>query len=129
MICKPKKADSIYFYTAAFLLIQMDRIREEKSTAFYNSWLANHCRKADIDSLASGGFNSVTFGNRNPTKISRSNPACLPFYFGCLYFTNYKYTAANKYHILSVGNVYSFLQSFHYRWISMTFQAKSFCLT
>ncbi len=26
---------------------------------FYNAWLANHCRKIDIDSLASWGFNSV----------------------------------------------------------------------
>jgi len=26
---------------------------------FYNVWLANHCRKIDIDSLASWGFNSV----------------------------------------------------------------------
>jgi hypothetical protein len=27
--------------------------------AFYDAWLANHCRKIDIDSLASWGFNSV----------------------------------------------------------------------
>ena len=26
---------------------------------FYNAWLANHCRKIDIDSLAAWGFNSV----------------------------------------------------------------------
>ncbi len=26
---------------------------------FYDAWLANHCRKIDIDSLASWGFNSV----------------------------------------------------------------------
>jgi endoglucanase len=26
---------------------------------FYNAWLANHCRKIDIDSLASWGFNCV----------------------------------------------------------------------
>lgn len=26
---------------------------------FYNTWLANHCRKIDIDSLAAWGFNSV----------------------------------------------------------------------
>jgi endoglucanase len=27
--------------------------------SFYNKWLANHCKKADIDSLAAWGFNSV----------------------------------------------------------------------
>lgn len=27
--------------------------------AFYDAWLANHCRKADIDSLAAWGFNSI----------------------------------------------------------------------
>lgn len=27
--------------------------------AFYDAWLANHCRKIDIDSLASWGFNAV----------------------------------------------------------------------
>ncbi len=27
--------------------------------AFYDAWLANHCTRADIDSLASWGFNSV----------------------------------------------------------------------
>ncbi len=27
--------------------------------AFYDAWLANHCRKIDIDSLASWGFNSI----------------------------------------------------------------------
>lgn len=27
--------------------------------AFYDAWLANHCRKVDIDSLASWGFNSI----------------------------------------------------------------------
>lgn len=27
--------------------------------AFYNAWLANHCTRKDIDSLASWGFNSV----------------------------------------------------------------------
>ncbi|MEJ2307120.1 MAG: cellulase family glycosylhydrolase [candidate division WOR-3 bacterium] len=26
---------------------------------FYNAWLANHCRKTDIDSLASWGFNCI----------------------------------------------------------------------
>ena len=29
------------------------------TTAFYDAWHANHCRKGDIDSLASWGFNSV----------------------------------------------------------------------
>ena len=34
-------------------------VGKEKTTAFYNAWLDNHCRKADIDSLAAWGFNSV----------------------------------------------------------------------
>ena len=34
-------------------------IGEEKTDLFYGSWLANHCRKTDIDSLASWGFNAV----------------------------------------------------------------------
>ncbi|MDQ6757330.1 MAG: cellulase family glycosylhydrolase [Bacteroidota bacterium] len=34
-------------------------IGKERSTTFYNAWLANHCRKADIDSLAAWGFNSI----------------------------------------------------------------------
>ena len=40
-----------------------DRIEQLIGTAdtdlFYDAWLANHARKADIDSLASWGFNSV----------------------------------------------------------------------
>ncbi len=36
-----------------------DLIGEERTTAFYNAWLANHCTKADIDSLKRWGFNSV----------------------------------------------------------------------
>jgi len=36
-----------------------DLIGEEKTNRFYDAWLSNHCRKADIDSLASWGFNSV----------------------------------------------------------------------
>ena len=31
----------------------------ENTQAFYEAWLANHCRKIDIDSLAAWGFNSV----------------------------------------------------------------------
>src|SRR5688572_8576508 len=31
----------------------------EKTNEFYNAWLSNHCTKADIDSMASWGFNSV----------------------------------------------------------------------
>jgi endoglucanase len=31
----------------------------EKTEAFFDAWLANHCTKADIDSLAAWGFNSV----------------------------------------------------------------------
>lgn len=34
-------------------------IGESKTHEFYESWLANHCTKADIDSLAAWGFNSV----------------------------------------------------------------------
>lgn len=34
-------------------------IGEEKTQVFYDAWLANHCTKTDIDSLASWGFNSV----------------------------------------------------------------------
>jgi endoglucanase len=34
-------------------------IGEEKTEKFYNAWLANFCRKSDIDSLASWGFNSI----------------------------------------------------------------------
>ncbi|MEO6407063.1 MAG: cellulase family glycosylhydrolase [Ferruginibacter sp.] len=36
-----------------------DLVGEEKTNRFYNAWLENHCTKADIDSLASWGFNSV----------------------------------------------------------------------
>ncbi|MEO7265413.1 MAG: cellulase family glycosylhydrolase, partial [Ferruginibacter sp.] len=36
-----------------------DLVGEEKTNQFYNAWLANHCTKADIDSLAAWGFNSV----------------------------------------------------------------------
>lgn len=34
-------------------------IGQEKTKSFYTAWLANHCTKADIDSLAAWGFNSV----------------------------------------------------------------------
>ena len=34
-------------------------IGEEDTNLFYDAWLANHCRKADIDSLKAWGFNSV----------------------------------------------------------------------
>ncbi len=34
-------------------------IGEQAMLDFYESWLANHCTKADIDSLAAWGFNSV----------------------------------------------------------------------
>jgi endoglucanase len=36
-----------------------DLIGEEKTEEFYNSWLANHTRKVDIDSMRAWGFNSV----------------------------------------------------------------------
>lgn len=36
-----------------------DLIGNERTDAFYTAWLANHTRKADIDSLAAWGFNSV----------------------------------------------------------------------
>lgn len=34
-------------------------IGESNTKKFYEAWLANHCTKADIDSLAAWGFNSV----------------------------------------------------------------------
>ncbi|RYY65812.1 MAG: carbohydrate-binding protein, partial [Chitinophagaceae bacterium] len=34
-------------------------IGKEKTQKFYKAWLANHCTKADIDSLKAWGFNSV----------------------------------------------------------------------
>jgi hypothetical protein len=34
-------------------------VGKEKTEIFYNTWLANHTRKIDIDSLAKWGFNSV----------------------------------------------------------------------
>ncbi|MBX7125548.1 MAG: carbohydrate-binding protein [Cyclobacteriaceae bacterium] len=34
-------------------------IGTDKTAAFYDAWLANHCTKRDIDSLAAWGFNSV----------------------------------------------------------------------
>jgi endoglucanase len=34
-------------------------IGEENTKEFYNRWLANHCTRRDIDSLAAWGFNSV----------------------------------------------------------------------
>lgn len=36
-----------------------DLVGKEKTDIFYQSWLENHCTKADIDSMASWGFNSV----------------------------------------------------------------------
>lgn len=36
-----------------------DLVGEERTNAFYNAWLANHCTKADIDSLKRWGFNSI----------------------------------------------------------------------
>lgn len=34
-------------------------VGEDGAESFYNSWLENHCRKIDIDSLAVWGFNSI----------------------------------------------------------------------
>jgi aryl-phospho-beta-D-glucosidase BglC (GH1 family) len=34
-------------------------VGEKNTEKFYNAWLSNHCTKADIDSLAAWGFNSV----------------------------------------------------------------------
>ncbi len=36
-----------------------DLIGKERTAKFYDAWLNNHCSKADIDSLAAWGFNSV----------------------------------------------------------------------
>ena len=37
----------------------VDLIGEKDTKRFYEAWLRNHCTKADIDSLAAWGFNSV----------------------------------------------------------------------
>ncbi len=37
----------------------IDLMGETKTDEFFDAWLANHCTKADIDSLANRGFNSV----------------------------------------------------------------------
>jgi endoglucanase len=34
-------------------------IGKERTQQFYDAWLANHCTKADIDSMAAWGYNSV----------------------------------------------------------------------
>lgn len=34
-------------------------VGEKNTEVFYNAWLANHCTKADVDSLAAWGFNSI----------------------------------------------------------------------
>jgi hypothetical protein len=36
-----------------------DLVGEESTQKFYNAWLTNQCRKADVDSLAAWGFNSI----------------------------------------------------------------------
>jgi hypothetical protein len=36
-----------------------DLVGETNTTKFYDAWLDNHCTRADIDSLAAWGFNSV----------------------------------------------------------------------
>jgi endoglucanase len=36
-----------------------DLVGETDMNGFYDAWLKNHCTKADIDSLAKWGFNSV----------------------------------------------------------------------
>jgi len=36
-----------------------DLIGEEKTQTFYNTWLTNHTRKIDIDSMKAWGFNSI----------------------------------------------------------------------
>ncbi|MDB5210628.1 MAG: glycosyl hydrolase family 5 [Sediminibacterium sp.] len=37
----------------------IELVGEEKTKQFYNEWLLNHTTKADIDSMASWGFNSI----------------------------------------------------------------------
>ncbi len=37
----------------------VDLMGTEKTDAFYDAWLANHATKADVDSLAKWGFNSI----------------------------------------------------------------------
>ncbi|RQP18158.1 MAG: carbohydrate-binding protein [Parapedobacter sp.] len=36
-----------------------DLVGEERTSQFYEQWLANHTQKADIDSMAAWGFNSI----------------------------------------------------------------------
>lgn len=36
-----------------------DLVGEKNTNEFYEAWLSNHCTKADIDSMAAWGFNSV----------------------------------------------------------------------
>jgi aryl-phospho-beta-D-glucosidase BglC (GH1 family) len=36
-----------------------EAVGAERAAKFYEAWLANHCRKSDIDSMAAWGFNSV----------------------------------------------------------------------
>ena len=37
----------------------VDLVGEKDTKRFYEAWLSHHCTKADIDSLAAWGFNSV----------------------------------------------------------------------
>ncbi|MCP9749645.1 cellulase family glycosylhydrolase [Ferruginibacter sp. HRS2-29] len=36
-----------------------DLVGEKGAQKFYDAWLANHCTKADVDSMAAWGFNSI----------------------------------------------------------------------
>ena len=50
-------------------------IGEEATDAFYDAWLHNHCREADIDSMKAWGFNSVRLPmhyNLSPCPLKRS---------------------------------------------------------
>lgn len=37
----------------------IETIGEERTAQFYNSWIKNHFRKTDVDSMAAWGFNSI----------------------------------------------------------------------
>ncbi|MBB6463577.1 carbohydrate-binding protein [Flammeovirga kamogawensis] len=53
------KSDGAYGTQWAFKQKLAETIGEARTEEFYDAWLANHCTKADIDSLKAWGFNTV----------------------------------------------------------------------
>ena len=45
-------------------------IGEEATAEFYDAWLHNHCREADIDSMKAWGFNSVRLHALQPLHLA-----------------------------------------------------------